>query len=247
MSFTYSELVTDLANVLQVEADNADYLAILPRVIEYATDRIENDLDLLSQHATATVTLVSGTRTATIPTPSGAGNGPIYIVESANVITPASTAPNSGTRNPLYRVSLEKLNFEWPTVTSTGLPKEFALQDDTTLVLGPAPDATYQVEVVGVYRPAMLSNTTTTTWLTNNLPELFFAACCVWGFSWQRDLGPAMSGGAPSADNPMTTMSWEATYQSLLKSDMVVEFRKRSWSSAWTPMMPAPTANPPRQ
>ena len=240
MSYTYSQYVTSLANVLQVEPTNADFLDIIDRIIEYATARVEHDLDLINEHAVATVTLVNGTRTATLPTPSSPSNaGPIYIPESAWVVTPASTQPNAGTRNPLQRVSLEYLNFSWPTVTSTGQPVCFALQDDTTMVMGPAPDQTYVVEVVGVYSPALLSSTNTTTWLSTNLPELFFAASCIWGMGWQRDFGS-------QSDNPQATQSWESQYQSLLQSDIVFEARKFSRSSGWTPMQPNPVANPPR-
>lgn len=240
MSLNYTTFASTIANILVLDnVNNADFQTVLPSMIDYATNRIERDLDLINSHGTATVPLVSGTRTATLPTPSGSGNGPIYIPESASVITPTSTAPDLGTRNPLQRVSVEYLNFAWPAVISTGLPVCFALYNDTTMAFGPAPDQNYQVEVVGVYTPPELSQSNPNTWMLTNIPDLFVAASAVWGFGWQRDTGAA-------SNDPQAPIFWEGQYQQLLQSAKLFEWRKRSWSAGWTPMNISPAANPPR-
>lgn len=240
MTLTYSSYVTTMANLLVVEETNADFVQILPSMIDYATHRIENDLDLIANFAAASVACTPGTRSVTLPTPTGSGNGPIYIVQSASIITPAATLPDAGTRNPLQRMSVEALNWNWPTVTDTGVPAQFAMLDATTALLGPAPDAAYRAEFIGVYDPPVLSDTATTTWITLNLPELFIAASMVFGTGWQRDFGA-------QANDPQASQSWEAQYQALLQADTVQELRKKSSSSAWTAISPAPLANPPRQ
>ena len=48
MTLTYSSLVTDLANLLVVPPTDANYLIVLPNVIDDAEQRLYRELDLLS-------------------------------------------------------------------------------------------------------------------------------------------------------------------------------------------------------
>lgn len=235
---TYDEYVATLANLIPIAEDDANFVQILPATLDYAQNRIQNDLSLMASIASATVALTPGTRSATLPTPSGSGNLPIYIVESCNVVTPASTAPDSGTRNPVQRTTVESLNYQWGNSSDTGLPVQFAMLNATQALFGPFPDAAYNAEFIGVYTPPSLSSTTTETWISANMPELLIAASMVFLTGWMRDFGQ-------QSDDPAAAGSWENQYQLLLASESIQEARKRSGIPGWVPAQPEPAG--PRQ
>ena len=55
----------------------------------------------------------------------------------------------------------------YPSVTSTGVPKYYALFDENTFVLGPTPGSGYSMELHYYYEPASIVDTGT-SWLGNN-------------------------------------------------------------------------------
>lgn len=236
----YADYVLTMQNLLVVDSPTeTNFVQILPSMIDYANNRIQNDLDLIASYSSATATLVAGTREVTIPNDSGSLQ--INVIDSINLITPAATAPNAGTRNALQRVSVEALNWMWPSGSTgdRGQPLNYAVLSDQTALFGPSPDAAYKAEFVGSVRLAPISVSNTTTWINDNLPELFVAASMIYGSGWQRDFGAQTS-------DPQASSSWGAQYDALLQSDTVQEARKMSRSSAWTPYQPSPLANPPR-
>ena len=226
---TYAEYVTALKMLLVIDSEsNANYVAILPRMIEYAENRIYRELDLVNQVTEGTQAAVAGTRTLVVP-------ASIQIVQSACVLSPAAATLTTGKRNPLQRVSLEFLNFIWPTLGTLGLPLYYAMQTDTIVALAPTPDAAYLFAAVGPVRPAPLAVGTPTTWLSLNIPDLFIAASMVFGTGWQRDFGA-------QSDNPQASVSWETQYQTLMASADVQDARRKAQSASWQPFMPEPLA-----
>lgn len=224
-----------LQSLLVIPADNIDqnFENMLPRGIEYGELRIYRDLDFLSTNAATTALLISGNRNITVPTS-------IIILDAVNIVTPSTqTSPDAGSRNPCERVSLDYLNAVYSNGATTGLPAKYALLTDTTVKLGPAPDAAYTAEFIGNVRPAALSMTNTTTWLATNLPDLFLAAQMIWWTGYQQNFGA-------QADNPQSAQSWEKTYQDLKAGAMVEEWRRKSEAPGWSPNSPAPAAAQPR-
>lgn len=230
----YTEYVDTMVVMLGVQSSaQPAFVTYLPRMIEYAENRIHRDTDFLhSMKYSASANMTPGTRTVTVP-------GDILIVQSVNVVTPANTAAAAGTRNPLQRVSNEMLNFVAPITATAGVPLYYAMSDETTIEVGPTPDAAYKLDVYGQYSPTSLSIATPTTYLSTEFPELMIAASLIFGFGEQQNFG-AMS------DNPQAAQSWENQYQLLLKSIEVTEDRKKATSAAWQAMAPAPMAKDPR-
>ncbi len=239
----YSDLTTQLGDLLQyvitdptsaVPSNSTDFNNILPAIITDAEQRIYRELDFLATRmADASLSFTANSRTLTIPTQ-------IIIVQEVNVITPASTPPSTGLRNPVQPVSLNYLNFTWPQETgigATGVPTIGSMQDATTLIVAPTPDTTYKVEFVGIFRPDPMSSTNTTTYLGTNYPDLFLAACMVFALQFQRDV---------RADQPELIVNWEAMYQAR-KSSAFPEIQRQKWSSTgWSALQETPLANPPR-
>lgn len=238
MSLTYAQFTTSLANFLVIPVGDANFVSALPNIIDDAEQRIYRDLDLL-----ATVTsesssaLTAGNRNFTFPTPSP---GIFVVVDTINVISPAGTTdPELGTRNALVPATKQFLDMVYPSSSGSGVPQYFGMVTQTSIVVGPWPDADYQVEVVGTVRPSPLSSTNTTTFLSVNLPDLFLNAALVMGAGYLKNYGAAV-------DDPKMAMTWESRYQSALKSAETEEQRKKFASQGWSSKEPAPLATPPR-
>lgn len=235
MALTYTTYVTSLANMMPVDPTNTEFLTVLPNIIDDAEQRVYRELDLLSTIVRdSSGTLTVNSRNFTFPQH-------FIVSESLNVFTPVTV---NTYRQQLYPVSREFLDAVYPddAASSCGgptVPQYYAMITDQTIIVGPAPDAAYTVEVVGTVRPAALSSTNTTTYLTDYLPDLFLAASLVFAYGYMKDYGAA-------TDDPQAPGSWEAHYQKLLASANVEENRKKYASQAWTPKQPAPLATPPR-
>lgn len=214
----YPTYVTALASEMVVPSTDPNFQTILPTIITNAELRGYRDLDLIDttvRDSSATFTL--STRNFTLPSTLGT----FIVCEQLNVITPAGTTnPESGTRNPLIPVSIDTLDFLWPSATGSTLPTYFALMDQDLAIVGPFPDQAYTVEVVGTVRPPSLSSAVLTTPLSVFFPDIFLAASMIEASAYQRNFG-AM------ADDPKQAQSWESHYQMLLKSAATEEQRKK--------------------
>ena len=189
--------------------------------------------DLLSTVVTdSTGSLTSGSRNFTLPTTS---NGKFVTVQNINVITPVGSTTTTGTRRPLAPVDKSYLDSVWNSSSESTVPKNFAMIDQWNIIVGPWPDANYNVEVIGTIRPNPLSSTNTTTFLTTYLPDAFIAASMVFASGYMRDFGS-------QADNPQQAQSWESQYQTLFKSALLLELRKKWAGPGWTPFSSVPIA-----
>lgn len=244
---TYSDIVTALAVQTVYEEDDDNFLALLPATFAYADGRIYRELDMLvanvrdSSSSTAALN-----RNFNLPT----GVGTFLVIDGINIITPASTAPESGTRNPLQPVSRDFLDLCWPSTTGATVPQYFSYISQNTyltggsaqsqVIFGPWPDTTYRVEVIGKIQPAVLSSTNTNTYLSDNLPDLYIAACMVYL------TGALLKNFGSQADDPRSAQSWETQYQALKESSATWEARKRFAGASWTSKPVEPMAQPQR-
>lgn len=243
----YTEITTALSTHL-VEpltgTGSENLVAILPSAIAYAEGRIYRELDMLvgniRDSSSSTVALTRG-----IDLPTSIGT--FLIVDGINIITPASTAPESGVRHPLRPVSRDFLDLVWPSTTGATVPQYFAyLTQDTysgssqkQVILGPWPDDAYRFEVIGKIQPSALSSSNANTFLSDNLPDLFIAACMVYLTGYQHNFGA-------QSDEPKAAQSWEGQYQLLKASAETWEARKRFAGASWTAKQIEPTAQPQR-
>ena len=232
---TYAQYKTQIATLAVVEETDPAFLEILPQMITYAENRMYRDLDFLFTSTSLTgYAIVPGSRAVTIP------EGTLVVSEQINVLTPAGTVnPNLGTRNPLLPVTKEFLDAVYGNATSTGVPKYWCPFNDNLFLVGPYPDQQYYVEIVGTYRPASLSSSNTTTFISLYLPDVFIMASMVYVSGYQRNFGR-------QSDDPAMAQSYESQYQTLLKGAAVEEARKKFEASGWTSQSPTPVATPTR-
>ncbi|KPK04502.1 MAG: hypothetical protein AMJ56_17365 [Anaerolineae bacterium SG8_19] len=227
--------ISQISTMAVVEPTNAEFLVVLPQMITYAENRIYRELDFLQVSTSITgYQLAASTRTVTIPA------GSIVVSEQINLITPVGTEdPDAGTRVPLLPTTKEFLDAVYGARSYTGVPKYFAPFNDNLFYVGPFSDQTYFVEIVGTQRPASMSSSNQTTFISLYLPDLFIMASMIYISAYQRNFGRAN-------DDPQMAVTYESQYQALLKGAAVEEARKKFESSGWTSQSPSPVATPTR-
>lgn len=231
MSLNFTTYTSQTCNLLVIGSTDPNYLIMQPGMIDYAEQRIYRELDpLYAQVTDATATVSSGNRNFTPPT----GIGSFITIDSLSIITPVGSLSTNGTRVPLMPVSPEVMDTLYPSgQTVTAVPAYYAMRSPTVVLLGPAPDAAYATEVIGIQRPAALSSANSSTFLTQYCPDLMIAASMVYGFGWMRDFGG-------QSDNPQAAASWEMQYQTLFKSAAMEQARAQWQSDGWTSQPPVP-------
>lgn len=231
--------VAQIANMAVVDAANAEFLITLPQAITYAENRIYRDVDFLVTSVAQTFTLTAGDRKLQL------SGYPFVVSEQINVITPVGqTNPDgaSATRNPCLPVTKEFLDAVYGSsaVANRGVPQFFAPFNDNLFYFGPVPDAAYTVEIVGTQRPASMSDTNQTTFISLYLPDLLIMASMIYIAAYQRNFSSA------SGNDPQMPVTYETQYQALLKGAIVEEARKKFESTGWTSLSPSPVATPTR-
>lgn len=221
MSLTYTTWKTAIANLTVVgETALAD---MYPLAIDYAEGRCYRDLDLLDTEVRdATTTTTANTRTFTLPTPSGTGSY-YTIIDGINIV-------QSNSRTPVTQTTQEYIDFIYPSnvaPSASSVPAYYAMVDQDSLIWGPAPGASYTVEVAGRTRPVALSASNTTTILTDRYSELFVAASMVFAAGYLKNYGS-------QADDPKMAMSWEQLYLNLLKTATMDNDRSSGQGDTWT-------------
>jgi hypothetical protein len=233
---TYATTLATLANLMgdPLLVSDANFLQIIPSTIDDAEQRICREVDFLQ----AVVTTAS---LATTPNLRLINWGlQFFVVQSINAISPAGTTnPDLGTRNPLLPATKEMLDFLYPSVTGATVPKYFGRVTQDSAVLGPWPDQAYTLEITGTQRPATLSVTNTTTFISTYLPDLFIKACMIYLSGYAQNF-------SAQGDNPAQAVSWKSEYDTALKSASLEEARKKFQSEGWSSAQPEPTATPPR-
>lgn len=237
MALNYTSYVAQLANIMTVTSNTPQFQLMLPGCIDYAEQRIYRELDLLSTVIRdASSGTFAGVREFTLPVTS---QGKFVTVQGINLFYPAGTTAATGSRAPLQPVSRDFLEAAYGSGnTGAGQPNYFAMIDQWTIILGPWPNGSYRLEVVGTIRPTPLSVNNPTTFLTTYLPDLFVAASMVFASGYQRDFGS-------QADNPQQSQSWESQYERLFASANGEEMRKKFSGPGWTSY--SNIANPPER
>jgi len=229
---TGTNYVTQIATLAVVSPTDTNYVAILPQMITYAENRIYRDLDFLFTSITNTsYSMTAGVRSLSVPSS-------VFVVpQQINVVL------GTGARYPLTRTTREFIDYVYGDPSVTGQPRVFTTSgaSDTsfTFYVGPYPDQAYRTEIVGTFRPASMSSTNPTTFISLYLPDLMIMASMIYISAYQRNFGRAN-------DDPQMAVTYESQYKSLLSGAMTEEFRKKFEASAWSSHAPSPVATPTR-
>jgi hypothetical protein len=226
MALTYAQYVTELATLTVIPEDDADFVSNLPTCINYAEERCYRELNLLATIVRdSSANASANNRNFTLPSSLGR----FVVVNGINIVSPVGGTVSDGTRNALMQTSRDYIDFTWPSNTAasaTTLPGYFAMITDQTVIFGPPPGNTFNVEVVGTIRPTPLSVSNTTTFLSSYLPDLFLMASMVFMAGYMRNFGS-------QSDDPRMAVSWEDQYKIAFASANTEEARKRFGMGKW--------------
>lgn len=244
---TYSTYVTQIAEMAVVDPADVNFVTILPAMIDYAELRIYRDLDLMSTSTSFTspsILLNVANRNLSFPMTLPNGSGSIVVSEQINIILPAGqTDPNgaNASRVTLLPTTKEYLDVVYGSNATEfrGQPRYYAAFNENLFFVGPVPDQTYYVEVVGTYRPNTMSVSNPVTFISQYFPDMLIMASMVYISAYQRNFGR-------QSDDPQMAQSYESQYQTLLRSAGVEEARKKYEGPGWTSQSPSPIASPTR-
>jgi hypothetical protein len=226
----YADFIFRLSEGLGTVQSDADLVTLVPATIDAAEQRLYRELDPLNTVTTdASAHFNINTRTFNLPS----ANGTFSVIDNIYAITPASqTTPDVGTRNPLVPVSRAYLDAIYPSSAGSTVPAYFAMVTQTSIIVGPWPDQSYQAEIVGTIRPPPLGSTNVTTILSVYFPDLFLAAAMSFACNWQYQTSTA------SPLDQQRAVTWENYYQQLKNSAQTEEARKKFTSDAWSSKQP---------
>jgi hypothetical protein len=159
---TYNELVTNIRNYTEVGA-NVFTDAVINVFITFAENRILRDIDLDVFKLEVTANLTASNRFLTAP---------------SDILTHRYLIVTSGTDQIFLEFRDTSFMKEyWPNGATTGIPKYYSVWDENTFYIAPTPSSALAVELGYIYRPAQLSSTNTTTWISfinTNQSSCFF-------------------------------------------------------------------------
>jgi len=179
---TYAELLQKVRDYTEVDSAVLTDI-IVQGMIRDAELRIfrEVDADYTREYATANLNI----------------NSPYLDLPSAATTTATRTSiivrsmlVFDSTQTPTTKEYLDKRDtsfiFEYNSTGATGVPKFYANWKETTIIMAPAPDAQYQVQLSYIYSPEALSATNTTTYLSDNVSDLLFYATMVQAYEFLK-------------------------------------------------------------
>ena len=185
--FTYDNLVTDIRNYTEVDA-NVLTAAIINRIIEDAEFRILRDVPIDAYKKQSIGNLVTGQNTINVPAQT-------LFVKGVQVYD--STSASTGANRWLEKKDESYLQEYVPSTETAkrGQPKYYAMfggatgvTDTTsgTLLLAPAPDTTYVFKIHYEAVPTPLSSSNTTTYISQYFPNGLLYACLVEAYGFLK-------------------------------------------------------------
>tara|TARA_R110000796_G_scaffold171659_1_gene288702 strand:- start:40 stop:735 length:696 start_codon:yes stop_codon:yes gene_type:complete len=229
---TYAELKQQILDYTETDS-NVLTDTIINDFIKHSELKIfrNADLDVFKKHATTPLT----TDDPFISMPGQIPND-FEFVRWIQLYQAASSLTNS-TLTQNQRITLIKKDSSWlqeyaPSRATTGVPKYYANWDHDTILLAPAPEAAYTIELAYNALPTGLSSSNTTTWVSNNAPEMLLYACLVEAFKFLK--------------NPQMVQMYEAYYKQTLQPFVGEQMgrRRRDEYRDGMPRITIPSENP---
>ena len=177
---TYAELVDQIRSYTETDS-NVLTTTIVNDFISQAELRIFREIDLDCFRAYQFTTLTQGNEFVTLP---GATPSTAAFVRTAAIYPTAGTDAN--VRTYLLQKDISYMTEYWPNRTSQEKPKYYAMWDQNTIYLAPTPNSAYKIELALNRNETGLSTTNTTTWVSQNAPQVLLYGCLVEAFKFLK-------------------------------------------------------------
>lgn len=171
----YSDLLTNVRNYTEVGSEVLSN-TVIDVFITNVENKIQRELDLDAFRKFATSSFTIGSPFITLPDD--------FAFERAVQIV----HPTTNDRTWLDQKDTTFIDeYNVDRVNNTGEPKYYANWDQNTMIFAPTPNLAYTIELWYNKNPDHLSSSTTTTWLSNNAPEVLIYGTVVEAFSYLKN------------------------------------------------------------
>ena len=162
---TYSDLQTAIGNWL----DRSDLSAYITDFIALAEQAIYQTLRVPQMEVAINSTIAGG-----------------VIAVPSDLLELKSAYVDGSPTQPLQRVSADFIYNRYPTRSSEGLPRYIA-REGSYFIFGPHPDSTYTIKGIYYARPAALSGSNTSNFVTTTYPSLLLYGALVEARGFMHD------------------------------------------------------------
>lgn len=162
----YTELKAQIWAYLQTDDDGLG--GMTDTIIRQAEERIVRSVQLPNFRKNVTGNVTSANQYLSTPTDFLSAYSLAVIV--------------AGEQSYLLPKDVAFIREAYPSATSTGVPKYYALFDENTFILGPTPGSNYNMELHYYYEPPSIV-TTGTSWLGTNAENALLYGCLVEGYT----------------------------------------------------------------
>ncbi len=194
MSFTYAQLVDAIYGYLQTDS-NGIPTADMNTIIRQAEQRIYYDVQIPVLKKNVTGSMSSGNR---------------YLSTPTDFLSVYSIAVNNdGTYEYLLPKDVSFLREAYPGVSTTGVPRYYALFDNDTFLIAPPPNANFEVELQYFHEPPSIVDVPTGTWLSENAENALLYGCLFEGYTYlkgEQDLVSLYAGKYKEAIEALKTI-----------------------------------------
>ena len=179
---TYAELLQQIRDYTEVDSSVLTN-SICDTFIKNSEYRIFREADADYSREYATSSFNSGNKYLLLPddnTDEGSTTVRRAFIVRSVVVTNTSSA----------QISLEPRDdtfiTEYNSSGTSGFPKYYSMYKENAIQVAPIPNGNYPVTLDYVYTPDNLSSTNTTTYISQNAPELLLYACLVEAFAYLK-------------------------------------------------------------
>lgn len=159
----YTQLVAAIQDT--TENRESSFVASIPRFVQQAEEQIYNSVHLLELRRNVVSNLTLGHPYVTMP--------PDFLAVYSLAVKDAA-----GTYHYLINKDVNFIREAYPQPSDFGLPRHYGMFDDRTAILGPTPDAEYEVELHQFYYPESIV-TRGTSWLGDNFETVLLYGALV--------------------------------------------------------------------
>ena len=170
MAWTFTTLKSALQDYL--ETTETTFVDNLPTIIKQAEDRILKSVQLPDFRKNSVGTTTSGNKYLTCPT---------------DFLAPYSLAvDNSGYEFLLFK-DVNFVREAYPSGSTTGIPKYYAMFDADNFIMAPTPNANLTAELHYFYKPESITAASSgTSWLGDNAESTLLYGCLVEAYTFLK-------------------------------------------------------------
>ena len=171
MAFTYAQLVDAIHGYLQVDS-NGISTTDMNTIIRQAEQRIYYDVQIPVLKKNVTGNMTANNRYLTTP--------------SDYLATYSIAVNNNGTYEYLLPKEVAFLREAYPSTSTTGVPRYYAIFDNDTFLIAPPPNAAYEVELHYFYEPASIVDQPAGTWISENAENALLYGCLFEAYTYLK-------------------------------------------------------------